>query len=395
MKKRIIKSISFFMTFIVLLMLTTIFTLKDMPDKVYTNQDVETTSVFKDINPLGYVKHNGNKVDISFMGLIPLKSVEVHSAKDLKLYPGGTSVGVRLSANGVLVVGFSDLVKENITTQSPAKESDIELGDLITQINGKRVYTSKEVLRLIKNSTKDKAMLTIERDGKTLNKEVTLKKEDGEYKLGLWVRDSTAGVGTLTFYHEASGNFGALGHPITDGDTNTRFTVKSGELLDASIISLRKGEKGSPGELKGIFTNEDEPIGNIKKNTQCGIFGTKENKNISKNLKDPMPVGFRDEVNVGKAKIITTIDEKGPKEYEIEIVKKLNQDVKGPKSMIIKVTDKELLEKTGGIIQGMSGSPIIQNGKIIGAVTHVLINKPDVGYGIYIDWMLEDAGIIK
>ena len=247
MKKRIIKSISFLMTFIVLLMLTTIFTLKDMPDKVYTNQDVETTSVFKDINPLGYVKHNGNKVDISFMGLIPLKSVEVRSAKDLKIYPGGTSVGVRLSANGVLVVGFSDLVKENITTASPAKESDIELGDLITQINGKRVYTSKEVLRLIKNSTKDKAMLTIERDGKTLNKEVTLKKEDDEYKLGLWVRDSTAGVGTLTFYHEASGSFGALGHPITDGDTNTRFTVKSGELLDASIISLRKGEKGSPG----------------------------------------------------------------------------------------------------------------------------------------------------
>ena len=395
MKKRIIKSISFLMTLIALLMLTTIFTLKDMPDKVYTNQDVETTSVFKDINPLGHVKYNGDTVDISFMGLIPLKSVEVHSAKDLRLYPGGTSVGVRLSSNGVLVVGFSDLVRSNETTESPAKTSEVELGDLITHINGKRVYTSKEVLNMVKNSKTEKMTLTIDREGKTINKEINLKKEEDEYKLGLWVRDSTAGVGTLTFYDEASGKFGALGHPITDGDTNTKFTVKSGELLEASVISLRKGEKGSPGELKGIFTNEDEAIGSIEKNTQCGIFGTKENSTIKKHMKETMAVGFRDEVSIGKAKIITTIDEKGPKEYDIEIVKKLSQEVKGPKSMIIKITDKELLEKTGGIIQGMSGSPIIQNGKIIGAVTHVLINKPDVGYGIYIDWMLQDAGIIK
>ncbi len=164
--------------------------------------------------------------------------------------------------------------------------------------------------------------------------------------------------------------------------------------MDASIISLRKGEKGSPGELKGIFTNEETPIGKIEKNTECGIFGVENKNKVNNNLNKKLPVGFRNEINLGKAKIITTIDDSGPKEYEIEIIKKLNQESPSPKSMIIKVTDQELLEKTGGIIQGMSGSPIIQNGKIIGAVTHVLINKPDVGYGIYIDWMLKDAGII-
>ncbi|MGG7077654.1 SpoIVB peptidase [Clostridium sardiniense] len=395
MKRKIIKSISFLMTLITILVLTTIFTIKDMPDKVYTSNEIETTSIFDDISPLNRLTYNGDTVDISFMGLIPLKSVAVQNIKDLKLYPGGTSVGVRLSSNGVLVVGFSDIMIGDQKSESPCKTSGIELGDLITEINGKKVYTTKEVMNVVRNSKKDKIELVVNRDGKEIDKSINMKKEKDEYKLGLWIRDSTAGVGTLTFYHEETGKFGALGHPITDGDTNTKFTVKSGELLEASIISLRKGEKGAPGELKGIFTNEDTPIGSIQKNTQCGIFGSKKNDYSQGKTVTPLPVGFRDEIEVGKAKIITTIDETGPKEYDIEIVKKLNQETPSPKSMIIKVTDEELLQKTGGIIQGMSGSPIIQNGKIVGAVTHVLINKPDVGYGIYIDWMLEDAGIIK
>lgn len=395
MKRKIIKSISFLMTLITILVLTTIFTIKDMPDKVYTSNEIETTSIFDDISPLNRLTYNGDTVDISFMGLIPLKSVAVQNIKDLKLYPGGTSVGVRLSSNGVLVVGFSDIMIGDQKSESPCKTSGIELGDLITEINGKKVYTTREVMNIVRNSKKDKMELVVNRDGKEINKSINMKKEKDEYKLGLWIRDSTAGVGTLTFYHEETGKFGALGHPITDGDTNTKFTVKSGELLEASIISLRKGEKGAPGELKGIFTNEDTPIGSIQKNTQCGIFGSKKNDYSQGKTVTPLSVGFRDEIEVGKAKIITTIDETGPKEYDIEIVKKLNQETPSPKSMIIKVTDEKLLQKTGGIIQGMSGSPIIQNGKIVGAVTHVLINKPDVGYGIYIDWMLEDAGIIK
>lgn len=393
--KKVIKSISLMFILMLILMSTTIFTLKDMPDKIYTNNAIETTSMFDSMNPLNYVTYGEGSVDISFMGLIPLKSVSIENVKDLKLYPGGTSVGVRLSSDGVLVVGFSDVIVNSNRSESPGKKSQIEIGDLITKINGKNIYTTKELNNFIKTSKNEEVKLTINRNGNIITKDVKLLKENNEFKLGLWVRDSTAGVGTLTFYHEESKKFGALGHPITDGDTNTRFSVKSGDLLDASIISLRKGEKGSPGELKGIFTNEETPIGKIEKNTECGIFGLENKKNINNNLNKKLPVGFRNEINLGKAKIITTLDETGPKEYDIEIIKKLNQESPSPKSMIIKVTDEKLLEKTGGIVQGMSGSPIIQNGKIIGAVTHVLINKPDVGYGIYIDWMLKDAGIIK
>ncbi|NSA01432.1 stage IV sporulation protein B [Clostridium beijerinckii] len=199
----------------------------------------------------------------------------------------------------------------------------------------------------------------------------------------------------MTFFDPTTKKFGALGHPITDADTNEPFLVKKGDLLESSIISVRKGEKGSPGELKGIFLNEETPTGNIEKNTQSGIFGEIKNTQVLNNKIKPLKVGFRDEISVGKAKIITTVDESGPQEFDIEIEKTLNQSIPGSKSMVIKITDPRLLQKTGGIVQGMSGSPIIQNDKIVGAVTHVLINKPDTGYGIYIEWMLQEAGIIK
>jgi len=233
------------------------------------------------------------------------------------------------------------------------------------------------------------------RNGCKFNKDINLIKEGENYKLGLWVRDSTAGIGTLTFYHEDTNTFGALGHPITDGDTNTTFTIKDGDLLSASILSVRKGEKGVPGELRGLFVNEKKSIGQIESNSSSGIFGKTYQPLVNSIFNQPMSVGFRNEVVEGPAKIITTIDDNGPKEYDIEIIKLLQQDKSGPKSMIIRVTDEELLSKTGGIVQGMSGSPIIQNDKIVGAVTHVLINKPEIGYGIYIEWMLEEAGIIQ
>lgn len=392
MKKKAVKSISFLITLISMLILTIIFVINGISNETYAS-DIKSDSMLSNINCINNSVYNNTK-NIGLIRANPLEFATTKTVKELRLYPGGTSVGVRLSSNGVLVVGYSDIIKNDERSQSPAKLYGIEIGDLITEVNGRKVYTAKEIMSIIRNSKDEKISLVINRDGKEMTKLVNMKKEDNEYKLGLWIRDSTAGVGTLTFYDDKSGKFGALGHPITDGDTNTRFTVKSGELLEASVISLRKGEKGMPGELKGIFTNEDSPIGSIEKNTQCGIFGCKKSNYLKQRGLEPLPVASRDEIKLGKAKIITTIDENGPKEYEIEIVKKLDQDNPSPKSMIIKVTDEELLAKTGGIIQGMSGSPIIQDGKIIGAVTHVLINKPDVGYGIYIDWMLQDAGII-
>ncbi len=328
--------------------------------------------------------------------MIPLKAVEVQKIKDLEIYPGGNPVGVRVNSEGVIIVGYSEIEINNKKEESPGKAAGLEIGDVILRVNGENMENSMDLLKTIKECDNESIKVDILRNGENLTKTIHLKKENNkDYKIGLWIRDSTAGVGTMTFFDPSTKKFGALGHPITDADTNEPFLVKKGDLLESSIISVRKGEKGSPGELKGIFLNEETPTGNIEKNTQSGIFGEIKNAQALNNKIKPLKVGFRDEISVGKAKIITTVDESGPQEFDIEIEKTLNQSIPGSKSMVIKITDPRLLQKTGGIVQGMSGSPIIQNDKIVGAVTHVLINKPDTGYGIYIEWMLQEAGIIK
>jgi stage IV sporulation protein B len=396
MKKNIFKGISVLVTPILILSIMTCFSLKDIPRYVYTNDELQVVSSLKDLAPFANVKYKNPIIEMSMFGVVPVKSVFVKKVNEIEVTPGGNSIGVRLSSKGVLVVGHSDVIVNNEKMESPAKKYGVEIGDLITRVNGEKIESSVDLIESVKKSNSEILKLEIMRNNENISKEVKLleEKEDG-YKIGLWVRDSTAGVGTMTFYDAKSGKFGALGHPVTDGDTNEPFSTKDGDLLKSSIISVRKGEKGSPGELKGIFQDENSPIGKINKNTQCGIFGEGD-KSLSKSINSKtMPVAFRDEIEVGKATILTTVDESGIKEYKIEIIKLFEQSEPGPKSMIIKITDEELLQKTGGIVQGMSGSPIIQKGKIIGAVTHVLINKPDVGYGIYIDWMLDDVGIIK
>ena len=260
--------------------------------------------------------------------------------------------------------------------------------------NGNDIYNSKSLIEVIEKCKTNKAELTLIRDEKIIKRTVKLYKENEKNKLGLWVRDSTSGVGTLTFYDEKTKKFAALGHPVTDADTNTLYDIKDGDILNASVIGIKKSEKGIPGEHKGIFLDSKKALRQNDKNTECGIFG-RYNQNFKVNTeRKKIKAGTRDEIEIGKAYIVTTIDETGPCEYEIEILKLFNQNEPNGKSMLIKITDEKLLEKTGGIVQGMSGSPIIQNGKIIGAVTHVLVNKPTMGYGIYIDWMLEEADII-
>lgn len=396
MKKKFLCLVSLLMTPILFLILITAVCLIKLPDKIYTKNDETVPSIAPIGNTITKVDDDSNKYEIKFLGMIPLKSVEVEKIKDLELYPGGVPIGVRVSSEGVLVVGYSDIEINNEKEESPGKVGGLEIGDVILKINGIEMHNSRDLVKAIKQSEKDSIKVDILRHGENITKIVTLKKENNkEYKIGLWIRDSTAGVGTMTFYDDTSKKFGALGHPITDSDTNEPFLIKDGDVIESSIISIRKGEKGSPGELKGIFINESNPTGEIDKNTQSGIFGQLNSNILQKSDIKRLKVGFRDEIVPGKAKIITTIDENGPQEYEIEIEKLLNQNVASSKSMVIKVTDPRLLEKTGGIVQGMSGSPIIQNNKIVGAVTHVLINKPDTGYGIYIEWMLQDAGIIK
>ena len=315
--------------------------------------------------------------------------------KDIELCAGGNSVGVRVSTDGVLAVGYSDLTTINGEVASPAQNGGIQIGDRLISINGNKIKNSKDLSKKINESKSENVEILIERNGEEITKNINLSKNgDGDYKIGLWVRDSTAGVGTLTFYDKESGKYGAIGHPITDSETEKILSIKNGDLLNSSIISIKTGVKGNPGELRGIFSSDKKPIGNVTGNTQCGIFGSMNTENLKNINNKTYKVGWRDEIQPGPAQIITTIDEEGPKLYDIEIVKLAKQDSISTKSMVIKITDERLLEKTGGVVQGMSGSPIIQNDKIIGAVTHVLVNKPEVGYGIYIEWMLKDAKII-
>lgn len=315
--------------------------------------------------------------------------------KDIELCAGGNSVGVRVSTEGVLAVGYSDITTESGEAKSPAQNGGIQIGDRLISVNGNKIKNSKDLSKKINESKSENVEILLERNGEEITKNINLSKNgDGDYKIGLWVRDSTAGVGTLTFYDKESGKYGAIGHPITDSETEKILSIKNGDLLNSSIISIKKGVKGNPGELRGIFSSDKKPIGNVTGNTQCGIFGSMNKENLKNINNKTYKVGWRDEIQPGPAQIITTIDEEGPKLYDIEIMKLAKQDSISTKSMVIKITDERLLEKTGGVVQGMSGSPIIQNDKIIGAVTHVLVNKPEVGYGIYIEWMLKDAKII-
>ena len=368
---------------------------------VYNDSQADELSIKKRMkDSTSYVMNdlqNADSIDCytSLINSKALTTLHKEKRKDIEVYPGGISIGVKINNKGALVVGYSDISTHEGLSESPGKIAGIELGDIIEEVNGENIETCSDLISKVKTCRNDEMTVKILRGNSEITKKVSLIKEDNEYKIGLWVRDSTAGIGTLTFYDKDSKTFGALGHPITDGDTNVSFNIKSGTLLRSSVLSIKKGERGNPGEIKGLFINENESIGTIEKNTSSGIYGDGSTELINPNFNKAMTVAYRDEIKEGHAQIITTVEEGGAKAYDIEILKLLPQDEPGSKSMVIKIVDPVLLEKTGGIVQGMSGSPIIQNGKIIGAVTHVLINKPDVGYGIYIEWMLQDAGVIK
>lgn len=386
---------------IIILITSIYYNTATLPNTIFLKEKQELNSNYiSKLNRYSFMhknlKENEEVIDVSFLGILPIKSVSVKSVPEIYVYPGGTPVGVKLSTKGVLVVSFSDVETATGKVVSPSAESGIQIGDIILKVNGSSINNSDELIREIDLNKSKKLKIVLERNDKIIEK--TLKpvksKDNKNYKIGLWVRDSTSGVGTLTFYDAKTKKFGALGHPITDVDTGTMLKISEGEIIESSIISLRKGQKGNPGELRGIFVNEETSLGEVNKNTICGIYGCGKDKLIGKKYNNPIKIALRNEIKEGPAKILTTIEGTEPQLYDIKIEKLLTQDKPGPKSMIIKVTDPVLLNKTGGIVQGMSGSPIIQDNKIVGAVTHVLINRPDVGYGIYIEWMLKDADIL-
>jgi stage IV sporulation protein B len=340
-----------------------------------------------------------NKLDVNvkLFGVIPVKKVTLSFMPEVKVIPGGQSIGVKLYTDGVLVVGFADVETASGKKQSPAALSGIEMGDSIVEINGVKVSNNAHVSDIINKSGAGVLNIKLSRKGEI--KEVKLKpiesKSRNEYKVGLWIRDFTAGVGTLTFYDPQTGKFGALGHPINDVDTGSLLSVREGRIYNAKIVSVEQGVKGKPGELRGIFSDDDE-AGILEKNTNCGIYGkaTNLNGNSSRSLYNkPIPIARQSEIKEGPAIILASVEGAEVKPYDIYIEKLTQQSKANPKSMIVRITDEELLAKTGGIVQGMSGSPIIQDGKLVGAVTHVFVNRPDMGYGIYIEWMLQEIGL--
>ncbi len=326
-------------------------------------------------------------------GNIPLKSVKVSVLPKLELFPGGESLGVKLKTAGVMVVGHH-LVETKGEKISPAEKAGIKVGDLIIKINGIYIHDMKDVSQIVHEEGKKgkDVEIVIMRGDEKKHVSITpaFDAKDEKYRLGVYIRDESAGIGTLTFYEPKTKIFGALGHVISDVDTGKPIVVGDGYIVQADVSSIEKGVNGSPGEKLASFRKEK--LGEITGNTSFGIFG-KMKKTPDLRQKKLMPVALSEQVKEGPAKILTVLDGQKIESFNIEIVNVIQQRYPATKGMVIKVTDPRLLEKTGGIVQGMSGSPIIQDGKIVGAVTHVFVNDPTSGYGAFIEWMLKDAGI--
>lgn len=331
------------------------------------------------------------KVDLSlnFAG-VTVKDLTVNVIPNTVVVPSGETIGLRLYTSGVLVVGMSEIQGIDNNNYTPYKNSGIKEGDMITKVDNETVTCTSDLITKVNESEGNTVKITYVRDGSNYDTEILpTKTSDDEYKLGLWVRDAASGVGTISFYDPNTGEFGALGHGILDVDTEELIDIARGDIVTSKIVSIVKGEKGKPGELQGSIDN-GKIIGEVYKNTNFGIYGKLNNVEQIENDSDKvMEVLPRDEVKEGKATILCTLDDNKQEEYEIEIEKVYTSTNRTNKNMIIRVTDPRLLEKTGGIIQGMSGSPIMQNGKFVGAVTHVMVNNPEKGYGIFADTMLK------
>ncbi|MDR3318491.1 MAG: SpoIVB peptidase [Clostridiales bacterium] len=320
---------------------------------------------------------------------IPIKSVAVKVVPDRKVYLGGMPLGFSLRSEGVLIIGFTDVTTESGAVR-PAVAGGVLEGDIVTGVQCQKINGAADIERIVnsaENAGKE-LCFTVNRGGRYLQLKVTPAYDltAGKSKVGVLIRESLAGIGTVT-YINGDGGFGALGHPVCDFDTRTIFPASDGTVYNCAIIGLVKGERGKPGELRGLFIKSDKHIGTVKVNNKFGIFGVFSARPENELYPSLLDIGGRASAKPGKAKILATLDSKIC-EYDIEIVKTNYQLSASEKSMVIKVTDPGLLERTGGIVQGMSGSPIIQNGKLIGAVTHVFLNDPTRGYGLYIDWML-------
>ncbi len=335
---------------------------------------------------VGYEKQSGNtfKMDLKVLGVIPVKEINVRVVDENYVAVLGTPFGIKIYTEGVLVVDFSQ-VDAASGDKNPAKTAGLQVGDFIVSLNGINVYTNEDVSKIIQNSGGESVVARIVRDGK--NKVIKFKpaksKSTGLYRAGIWVKDSSAGIGTMTFYSPKYNVVAGLGHGICDSDTGTLLSLNSGQFVTADIVSYVKGKSGAAGELKGVFTGKS--IADFSLNTNKGVFG-KVTCDIS--LDTMFPVALKQEVRNADAYILTTIEGETPEYYSCSVKIRNKEETQ---NLLVEITDERLLNSTGGIVQGMSGSPIIQNGKLIGAVTHVLVDDPTKGYGIFAENMLETA----
>ena len=366
-----------------------------LPDKIeaYSTKKIEYKSVYSvENNSLYQVAYqNNSKVspvenDIKLLGIIPVKTTSIIQSKPKKVSVSGESFGIKLYTDGVIIVGIRD-VETDKGKCNPAKEAGLEKGDIIIEINGKKVYSADSVTDILNDNNGKDYKITVKRNGNY--KEFLLKpaysSSQGCYKVGLWVRDSTAGVGTITYYDKSNNTVSALGHPITDVDTNEIMPILDGEAVRATVTKIYKSKAGEAGSLCCEFTNDI--IGTLKKNCQSGIYGK-----YTCTLKNTYEyeVASPNEIVRGPVQILCTIDSGKAKFYNAQISRISYRENKKGKNMVVKITDERLLEKTGGIVQGMSGSPIIQNGKLVGALTHVIVDSPEKGYAIFAQDMVDE-----
>ena len=318
--------------------------------------------------------------------LLSLINVSAYAEERL-LVPVGRTIGVTVNIKGVSVINTAGFEEEGGGSCSPAAEAGISGGDTILKINGKEVTSVKTLEKL--TDGENEVAVVYEHNGKEIQTTVKPKKDvsDGKYRIGVWIKDSASGIGTMTYYDPNTGNFGALGHGICDSN-GSLINISGGNALEAEITSIRRGEKGAPGELIGVFSEGNNKIGSIDKNTDEGIFGRLNRDKLESDK--AISVAERDEVHEGDASVMCNVEGDDVCEYSVSIIK-INDDENSSKGMIVKVTDPRLIEKTGGIVQGMSGSPLIQDGKFVGAITHVFVNNPTRGYAVFMDKMTSAA----
>lgn len=369
-----------------------------IPDKIYLNSDNESVTdklnygSFISISDTIEVTNGGSyTLECNLFNMIPIKEIQVYEAEKEQVGVGGNNIGIYMYYDGLMVIDTQSIETADGMSIAPA-EGILEKGDYIKSVDGQQLENKEELVHHMENSQGETVSMCIERNGK--EKKVSINPAyavDGTYKLGVWVRDDLQGIGTLTYVKD-DGAFGALGHGVSDMDSSELLEIKDGELYSAEILSIKKGVEGTPGELSGVIVYKDsEKLGTIHENTACGIFGTVSSECQEELDLEWYDISYKEDIYLGEAKIRCSTGE-DIESYAIEIEEITMNSNEINKNFIFKVTDAELLEKTGGIVQGLSGSPIIQNGKIIGAVTHVLVNDPTRGYGIFIENMLDTAG---